>query len=83
MADGGTGESMKIHITRDPEEMIVRVRIRAKGATRGDVFHLVYPGRTWEGWSYEELWNLGEGNHKIEVPRSARTLSEENEQAAD
>lgn len=71
---------MKIHITRDPEELIVRVRIRAKSATRGDLFHLVYPGRTWEGWSYEELWNLGAGDHKIEVPRSARSLSEEKEQ---
>ncbi len=58
---------MKIHITRDPEKMIVRVR--GKGPTRGDLFHFVYPGRTWQGWSYEELWNLGAGDHQIKVPR--------------
>jgi hypothetical protein len=71
---------MKIHITQDPEEMIVRVRIRAKSAARGDLFHLVYPGRTWKGWSYEALWNLGVGDHNIEVPRSAHSLSEKKEQ---
>ncbi len=58
---------MKVHITREPEKVIVRVR--AKGLTRGDLFHFVYPGRAWQGWSYEELWNLGAGDHKIKVPR--------------
>ena len=59
---------MKIHITRDPEKVIVRVR--ARGRTRGDLSHFVYPGGTWQGWRYEELWTLGSGDHKIEVPRS-------------
>ena len=58
---------MKIHITRDQKKVIVRVR--AQGPTRADLFHFVYPGRTWQGWSYEELWNLGVGDHKIKVPR--------------
>jgi len=58
---------MKIHITRDPEKVIVRVR--AKGSTRGDLFYFVCSGRTWQGWSYEELWNLGAGDHQIKVPR--------------
>jgi hypothetical protein len=59
---------MKIHITREPEKVIVRIRAKG-GSTRGDLSHLVYPGRTWQGWSYEELWNLGPGDHNIEVPR--------------
>ena len=61
---------MQIHITRDQEKMIVRIRTR--GSTRGDLFHLIYPGRAWKGWSYEDLWNLGVGDHEVEVPRSER-----------
>ena len=61
---------MKIHITRDLEKVIVR--IRTKGSTRGDLFHLVYPGGAWQGWSYEKLWDLGVGDQEVEVPRSER-----------
>jgi hypothetical protein len=80
ITDWRAGKYMKIYITRDSEEMVVRVCIRAKSATRGDLLHLVYPDRAWKGWSYEALWNLGVGDHNIEVPRSARSLSEEKEQ---
>lgn len=62
-----TGGSMKIIIKREPEKVIVRVR--AKGAARGDLSHIIYPGRTWQGWSYEELWDLGSGDHTIKIPR--------------
>jgi hypothetical protein len=58
---------MEIKIMREPEKVIVR--IQTKGSTRGDLSHIVYPGRTWQGWSYEELWDLGAGDHKIKVPR--------------
>jgi hypothetical protein len=53
---------------REQEKMVVRIRTR--GSTRGDLFHLIYPGKTWQGWSYDELWNLGVGNHEVEVPRA-------------
>jgi hypothetical protein len=65
---------MKIHLTRYPEKVIVRVQ--AKGLARSDLFHIVSPGRTWEGWSYEALWNLGAGDHKIKVLRPERSGSE-------
>jgi hypothetical protein len=35
----------------------------------GDLLHFIYPGCTWNGWSYDEFLDLDEGDHEIKVPR--------------
>ena len=56
---------MIIHITQDGD--VLEIRLQSPPGMNADYREQVEPGGEWEGIPYEELHQLGTGQHDVDV----------------
>jgi hypothetical protein len=56
---------MKVYIHHEGERIVIMARAEGPGGLIGDLIHDVLPGESWGDLSYEELRQLGEGEHDV------------------
>jgi hypothetical protein len=65
---------MVVHLTFRHNMIAIMARAESEdGLTVGDMFMTIYPGEDFLGYTYNELYRLGEGEH--ELARKSQTFS--------
>ncbi len=53
-----------------PQRILIQVRLES-GTARGDISRQIAPGEDFFGYTYQELRDMGEGEHRIEKKSAA------------